>query len=292
MTIQGTARACASLLLFCGAMTLAQSTVTIDKDWGQPAGQWDGATSWVDTDGEGDVLVFVRSAPYFRVHDREGHLLKSWGEDGLFRNAHSVTYDPRGFIWATDAGRHVIYKYATDGTLLQTLGTLDQPGDNASHTSYNQPNHVAIAPNGDIYISDGYVNARIVHLSPEGEFIRVIGGVEGSEPGQLKLPHGVVLDSQGRIIVNDSDNQRISVFGPDGVFIESWPFPSRGGIVITEDDTLYVSDVNAGAINVIRNGELLDSIKVDVRPHGLALDSDGTIYASDAMGRTVLKITR
>jgi streptogramin lyase len=284
----------AGLFLLCGVcnLTLAQSAPTIDKNWGQPAGQWDGPTSWVEADGTGNIIVFVRAAPYFRVYTREGKLLRSWGEDGLFRNAHSVTYDPKGFIWATDAGRHVIYKYDMQGNQLQTIGTLDQAGDNASMTSFNQPSYVTVAPNGDLYVSDGYVNARIVQLSPQGEFIRVIGGVEGAEPGQLKLPHGVAVDSNGRIIVNDSDNQRISVFDKDGAFVTTWPFPSRGGIAITDDDTLYVSDVNAGAINVIKNGALLDTIKVDLRPHGLTVDSDGAIYVADAMGRAVLKITR
>jgi sugar lactone lactonase YvrE len=288
------ARLFAAILFFCGFCTvaLAQRAPVIDANWGQPAGQWDGATSWVEADGKGNIIVFVRVAPYFRIYTREGKLIRSWGEDGLFRTAHSVTYDRRGFIWATDTGRHVVRKYDMQGKLLQTIGTLDQPGDNASMTSFNQPSYVTVARGGDLYVSDGYVNARVVHLSSKGQFLGIIGGVQGEEPGQLKLPHGVAVDSKGRILVNDSDNKRISVFGKDGRFIETWPFPSRGGIVITADDTIYVSDVNAGAINIIRNGKLLDTLKVDVRPHGLTRDSDGTLYVSDALGKTVLKITR
>lgn len=284
-------RAMAALLL-CGAFCQGATAQTIDTNWGHPAGEWDGSTSWVEADGQGDVIVFVRSAPYFRVHNREGELLRSWGEAGLFRNAHSVTYDSRGFLWATDAARHVVYKYDLEGKLLQTLGKLDEAGDNDSQDLFNQPNYVTVAANGDLYISDGYVNSRIVHLRADGSFVRIIGNGEGEGPGQLKVPHGVAVDSRGRIIVNDSGNQRISVFDKDGAFVESWPFPSRGGIAITDDDTLYVSDVNAGAINIIRDGQLIDSVKVEGRPHGLSVDSDGTIYASDAMGRTVMQIKR
>src|SRR5690606_36093839 len=115
-------------------------------------------------------------------------------------------------------------------------------------------------------------------------------GEEGAEPGQLKVPHGVAIDSRGRILVNDSDNKRVSVFARDGHFGETWPFPSRGGIVVTADDTVYVSDVNAGDVNVLRDGELLDTIHVDARPHGLAVDSDGVVYVSDSLGRSVMKI--
>ena len=98
-------------------------------------------------------------------------------------------------------------------------------GDNTSRDLFNQPNHVAVAPNGDIYVSDGYVNARVVHFSRNGQFVRIIGGVKGSQPGQLQLPHGVALDSKGRILVNDSDNQRVSVFDKDGTFVEAGPIP-------------------------------------------------------------------
>lgn len=286
----------AGLLLLHSSLAEAQEArePAIDMNWARlPEGQtWDGPTSWVEADGKGNVIVMVRTAPYFRVFTRDGTFVKAWGEDGRFTTAHSVTFDPRGFLWATDSSNHVVYKFNLDGDLLQTLGTAGMAGDNTSQTLFNEPNHVAVAPNGDLYVSDGYVNARIVHFSPEGEFKRIIGGLEGAEPGQLKVPHGIAVDSRGRILVNDSDNQRISVFDNNGSFVETWPWPSRGGIVVTADDTVYVSDVNAGAVNIIRNGELLDSIAVEGRPHGLAVDSDGVIYVSDSLGRKLIKITR
>jgi len=289
-------------LFFLGVSMAAPATLaaepgdnyTIDMDWARlPEGQtWDGPTSWIEADGQGNIIVMVRTAPYFRVFSRDGSFVKAWGEDGFFKTAHSLTYDKRGFLWATDSTNHAVYKFSTDGELLQTLGSPGQAGDNDSQTLFNEPNHVTVAANGDLYVSDGYVNARIVHLSPEGKFIRVIGGLEGAEPGQLKVPHGIAVDSRGRMLVNDSDNQRISVFDPDGRFVETWPWPSRGGIVVTADDTVYVSDVNAGAVNIIRDGTLLDTITVEGRPHGLTVDSDGVIYVSDSLGRKVIRISR
>ena len=288
---------CLLLCSFGTTAALAQTgsnSYTVDEAWAQlPDGAgWDGATSWVAADGEGSIVVMVRSAPYFREFTRDGSFVRAWGEEPEFRNAHSVTFDDDGFLWATDAANHVVYKFNPDGELIQILGSPGQAGDNNSATLFNQPNHVTIAANGDIYVSGGYVNARIVQFSADGDFIRVIGGDEGDAPGQLKVPHGVALDSQGRILINDSGNQRISVFGSDGEFIDTWPYPSRGGIVVTADDTVYASDVNAGAINVIRDGELVDSIHVDARPHGLAVDDDGAVYVSDSLGRKVMKITR
>ena len=265
----------------------------VDANWAQlPDGKtWDGSTSWITADGKGNILVLVRTAPYFRWFTRDGKFVKALGDAGLFETAHSVTIDPAGFLWVTDSTAHTVHKLSPEGRPLMTLGRKGVVGDNASRDLFNQPNHVAIAPNGDIYVSDGYQNARVVHFSPDGTFARIIGGVKGSAPGQLQVPHGVALDSQGRILVNDSDNQRVSVFDKDGKFVESWPFPSRGGIVVASGDTVYVSDVNAGIVNIIKNGKPVDAVSAD-RAHGLGEDTDGSIYASGASRMTVMKITK
>ena len=265
----------------------------VDANWAQlPQGTtWNGSTSWITADGKGNVLVLVRTAPYFRFFTRDGKFVRSAGDDGLFQNAHSVTIDSQGFLWVTDAAAHLVQKFSPDGRLLMTLGKKGITGDNTSRDSFNQPNHVAIAPNGDIYVSDGYQNSRVVHFSGNGQFVRIIGGVKGSQPGQLQLPHGVALDSRGRILVNDSDNQRVSVFDKEGKFVETWPFPSRGGIQVTSDDTVYISDVNAGIVNIVKNGKKIDSVSAD-RAHGMGVDTDGSIYASGASRMTVMKITR
>ena len=135
-------------------------------------------------------------------------------------------------------------------------------------------------------MSDGYVNSRIVQFTSDGKFVRIIGGKKGSKPGELQLPHGVVVDQQGRIIVADSDNKRLSVFSKDGTFIKTLAAPSRGGLVITPDGTLYVSDVNAGAVTVFKNDQIFDVIKVEGRPHGLSVDPvTGDVYTSSSVGQ-------
>jgi sugar lactone lactonase YvrE len=282
-------------LVAAGVPLLAQSGTNhqIDSNWGQAQGGagWSGNTSWIAADGKGQVVVLVRTAPHVRVFTRDGTFVRSWGDEGLFQSAHSVTVDAQGFLWITDSAAHVVQKFSADGRLVMTLGRKGVAGDNASRDLFNQPNHVAVAPNGDVYVSDGYQNARVVHFSSDGRFIRVIGGTKGSRPGELQLPHGVALDSRGRILVNDSDNQRVSVFDRDGTFVEAWSYPSRGGIAVAADDTVYVSDVNAGIVNIVKEGKLLDSVKAD-RAHGMGVDGDGTIYVSGASRMTVMKISR
>jgi sugar lactone lactonase YvrE len=265
----------------------------VDASWAQlPNGTtWAGNTTWITADGKGNVVVLVRTAPYFRVFTSDGRFVKAFGDEGLFESAHSVTIDAQGFLWVTDSAAHVVHKFSPDGRLVMTLGKKGVAGDNAARDLFNQPNHVAIAPNGDIYVSDGYVNARIVHFSGAGQFVRIIGGVRGSQPGQLQLPHGVALDSQGRILINDSDNQRVSIFDKEGKFVETWPYPSRGGIAVAADDTVYISDVNAGIVNIVKNGKRIDSVSAE-RAHGMGIDTDGSIYVSGASRMTVMKIAK
>jgi sugar lactone lactonase YvrE len=242
---------------------------------------WGASTTSIAADGKGQVVVMVRAVPYFRVFTTEGKPVKSWGDAGLFSLAHSVHVAPDGAIWASDPQAHVVYKFSPDGTLVLTLGRKGVAGDDASRDAFNQPNGLGFAPNGDVYVSDGYGNSRVVHFTAAGQFVRIIGGKKGTAPGELQVPHGVAIDPQGRIVVADSDNKRLSVFDKDGRFVKVIAAPSRGGVAAAADGTIYVSDVNAGAVTVIRNDQIADVIKVDGRPHGLSLDpATGDVYTS------------
>jgi sugar lactone lactonase YvrE len=288
------------LVAFASGMSMAglaaqQSTLAslfdrydVKPNFGQVNGNpaWGGLTSWVAADGKGSVIVMVRAVPYFRVFTTDGKPVKTWGDDkSLFNQAHSVHFAPDGSLWATDPDDHVVHKFSPDGKLLMTLGKKGMPGDDTARDAFNRPNAVGFGPNGDIYVSDGYVNSRIVQFTGDGKFVRIIGGKKGSKPGELQLPHGVVVDQQGRIIVADSDNKRLSVFSKDGTFVKTLAAPSRGGLVLTPDGTLYVSDVNAGAVTVFKNDQIFDVIKVEGRPHGLSVDPvTGDVYTSSSVG--------
>src|SRR5687768_16870920 len=258
-----------TLAVSAAAAVGAQSTLsslfdryTVKADFaGLAAAGWGASTTSVAANGKGQVVVMVRAVPYFRVFTTDGAPVKTWGDAGLFNLAHSVHYAPDGSIWATDPNDHVVHKFSADGQRLLTLGKKGVAGDNASRDSFNQPNALGFAASGDVYVSDGYVNSRIVQFKADGTFVRIIGGTKGSGPGELQVPHGVAVDPQGRIVVADSDNKRVSVFDKDGRFVKTIAAPSRGGIVAAADGTIYVSDVNAGAVTVIRNDQIADVVK-------------------------------
>ncbi len=284
-------------LLFAGTVAVglsAQSSLvsifdkyTVNTKWAQLPSGWDVYTSYVAADGKGNVITIVRTAPYFRMFSTDGKPLKQWGDAGFFTLAHSVHVAPDGFLWSSDPDAHVIYKFDADGKVLLTLGQKGVTGDNASQTAFNRPSGVGFGPNGDVYVSDGYNNSRIVQFTKDGKFVRTIGGRKGSGPGELNLAHAVAIDAQERILVADAQNKRIAVFGKDGVFIKNIAAPSWGGLVITPDQTVYVSDVAAGVVTVLRNDQIVDVIKVDGRPHGLTVDpATGDVYTASTQPNT------
>src|SRR5262249_32769144 len=223
-------------------------------------------------------------APYFREFTTDGKFLGAWGDQSLFGEAHAVFFDPQGSMWAVDTNDSVIHKFDANHNIVLTIGKKGMKGDDASQEAFNRPATIAFGKNGDVFVADGYVNSRVVQFDKNGKFIRIIGGAKGSGPGQMQLVHGVVIDSKNRIIASDSDNKRLSVFDPNGKFITTWAAPCRGGIAITPDDTIYVSDVNAGAVTILKEGRILDVVHVEGRPHGLGIDPTTLdIYTSSSV---------
>ena len=139
--------------------------------------------------------------------------------------AHSIRVDAQGNIWAVDAPGHVIYKMNPQGKVIMQLGQKGVSG--LGPTNFNLPTDVAFAPNGDVYVSDGYGNPRVVKYSRAGKYL-LQWGTRGSGPGQFQLPHNVAVDARGRVYVTDRDNRRVEVFDSSGKFLSQWP--DTGGV--------------------------------------------------------------
>jgi DNA-binding beta-propeller fold protein YncE len=247
--------------------------------------QWGGTTTWVAADGKGTVAVMVRVAPYFRFFTTEGEPIREWGDEELFTGeVHSVHFGPDGNVWATDSVDHIVRKFSPTGQLLLTLGKQKVAGDNTSQDAFNRPNVVAFGPGGQVFVSDGYGNQRVVEFTPEGKFVRIFGGKKGTGDGEMAMVHGVAVDAQGRVYATDSDNQRVVVFDAQGKFYKNIPITGRGGSFMAADGTFYISDVNSGAVAVLKGDQIVDVIKVEGRPHGLAVDpTTGDVYTSSAV---------
>jgi len=266
------------------------------SSWGDlPEGVTWGGASQISTAPDGQLVIFRRNVPAFFIVSPEGKLTKSFG-DTKYRAAHGIRIDRDGFIWATDNTDNFVQKISPDGQVVMTLGRAGTTGDNESQELFDGPADVFVAPNGDILVADGYRNSRVVQFSKEGKFLRKIGGVKGSEPGQFNLPHSVVVDSKGRIIVADVENSRLQLFDSNGRFLEQWTgfaAKPRGSMYITPDDTLYISHVDSESITVMKDGKIVESITgLGVRPHGVTLDRRGDLYVTGPLTQMVKKIVR
>jgi DNA-binding beta-propeller fold protein YncE len=252
-----------------------------------------GQTVWnlprsVAADGKGNIYLLRASEPPVLVFNRDGKLLKTWGT-GLFKEAHSIDLDRDGNLWITDRADNMVFKFTPDGKQLMSLGKKGIAGKNDSTDLFNGSADVVIAPNGDIFVADGQGgNNRIAKFSKDGKFIKTWGG-KGSEHGQFETPHSIAMDSKGRLLVADQQEKktpRIQIFDQDGKFLEQWdklPLKQPTGLFITKDDTVYIGDMDANAVFIVKDGKLLDTIgDVQARPHNVAVDpGTGVIYFAD-----------
>jgi NHL repeat len=270
-----------------------------------------GTTSWgqvpgLTIDAAGRIIVFRRQEPPIVELDGDGHVLKTWGEN-TFVWPHGMRVDRDGFLWITDGrardGRgQQVFKYRRDGTLLMTLGRAGESGEGPD--VFNGPCDVAVAENGDIFVADGHWNARIVRFSKDGRFIKTWGR-KGTAPGEFDVPHTLVIDKRGRVLVGDRTNKRVQVFDQDGRFLDQWThLGSPSGMFIAPDDTLFVVDYNdrKGIFIASADSGVLRQKLDDAVAESVAVGADGAIYVGETVtgetltglagGNLVRKFTR
>lgn len=196
-----------------------------------------GWVSGMAIDADENIWFFKKGPDPVQVYRPNGDFVRTWGK-GSFVDPHHIRIDHEGNVWVADFGQHIVQKYTPDGKLLQTLGVPGEKGDDEHH--FYRPTDMAIAKNGDIFVTDGYGNRRIVHLTKEGRFVKAWGEY-GSQPGQFILPHSITIDSKGTLYVADRNSGRIQLFGQDGKFIDQWSnVIMPWGLSVTKNDEIWV----------------------------------------------------
>jgi len=284
--------------LLCQAQNLSYR-----PDAGWPVGGKDApdygtaAVSGAAVDRQGNVYVFQRTPHPVLVFDRGGKYLRTWGE-GRFPFPHGCRFDAEGNLWFTDIGDHLLLKFTPDGKLLQTIGSKGETGEDAAH--FNKPADVAFAPNGEMYVADGYGNSRVVRFSKDGKYLGV-WGKKGAGPGEFNLPHSIAVDPQGRVIVADRENNRIQVFTSEGKYLKEWNHVgSPFGLFLTKDGKLFVTDGRAHTLSAYDlEGKRLGQWGTMGRepgqfdlPHLLCVDDRGAIYVCEITGKRIQRLVR
>jgi len=280
----------------------------------------------IAVDPTGNIWTFNRGNIPIQIYRPDGTFVRMWGQDGVFKNPHQIRFDKDGNVWAADNGYHTVTKFSPNGQALMTLGTKNQPGEDDKH--FNQPTDIAITPSGDVFISDGYVNSRIVHYDKTGKFVKAWGKL-GTGAGEFSLPHGIALDSKGRLYVVDRNNARIQVFEQSGKYVTEWRnIMTPWAIWITPNDEIYVCGSSPsqwwevpekGFYGVFMNGippkdQIVIKFDTDGRVkqlwafpmgeglgtkpgqlkwvHGIAVDAKGDLYLGDILGKRAQKFMR
>ncbi|MCM3878915.1 MAG: peptidyl-alpha-hydroxyglycine alpha-amidating lyase family protein [Vicinamibacterales bacterium] len=227
----------AALLLWCGpaaAQSKARATnvpeipyESVPNFIKMPPGLYLGESMGVASNSKGHIFVFTRSGDTRLFEfDETGKYVRELGE-GLygFEYAHKVRVDKYDNIWAVDEGTNMVIKFNPEGRVTMVLGRRPEQVDGAYTTPPNQPQpptekylfrrptDVAFGPNDEIFVSDGYVNHRVVKYDKNGRFMKEVGGsAPGSAPYQMNTPHGISTDALGNVYVADRANVRLQVF--------------------------------------------------------------------------------
>jgi DNA-binding beta-propeller fold protein YncE len=312
-------------------------------------GKW-GEVIRVHVDAKGNIWVFHRcfndvppgsavclgrgpANPPILEFDPSGKLLKSFGV-GLFAYPHGFTIDSDGNLWTTDVndqptvlgmsaknadgvvmGQEVL-KLSPEGKVLMVLGKEGVAGTGPD--AFDRPTGVAVAPNGDVFVSDGhdpnkFGTGRVVKFSKDGRFIKSWGR-KGSAPGDFDEPHDIFVGgSRGWVYVADRKNNRIQVFDQNGNFVAAWKqFGQPSSVFVGKDDTIYVGgsfpdpSAKKGELRgiIIGNGidgslkafipdpADLDKVIRGTSASGIAADSMGSVFAADVGAHNLRKYVK
>ncbi len=270
--------------------------------------------SGIAIDGDDHLYVFNRGQQTVMVFDREGHLVRAGAErdkDGVQVAGgwlHSGEVDWDGNVWVVERLNHRILKF--DPTLeraLMQLGTTGEPGTDETHL--NSPSGILFTREGNAVVTDGYGNNRVILYSPDGTFIKQIGRGDGGPtekgtgPAEWDLPHQGAVDANDTLYLIDRENRRIQVFDNQLNYLrefahEGWnPWDiaiSRQG----DDGFGYIADHAGERVHKISldDGRILATWGGPGRGpgqfdwvHGMAVDTQGAVYAADTYGQRVQK---
>lgn len=275
------------------------------EGWGDlPEGVRFGHTHGVVVDSQHRVYVHNRSKDAVVVFDRDGRFLSAWGEE-FASGAHGMYLSREGdaeFLYLADPVRHLVVKSTLDGREIWTLGVPPLPEAYPTAQAY-KPTDVAVAPNGDVYVVDGYGQSWIHQYNARGEWLRSWGG-KGTEPGKLDCPHGIWVDTRGPeplLLVADRGNYRVQIFSLTGEHLgfvtEELRYPC---CFYQVGDELYIPDLFGRVTIFDKQNRLLAQLGDNpgiwetpgwpeipasqqqpgkfVSPHAVCVDSRGDLY--------------
>ena len=298
----------AQTLLFVGALcclvpaiastTWADEVVTFEPS-GEfptlPAGYSLGKCSAVATNSKQEIYLFHRGSHPVLCVNADGKLLRSWGDE-VIGTAHGLRVDRHDNVWVTDMGKHRVLKFDPSGKLLLAIGT-GKAG--TANDEFDRPTDIAFGPKDELFVADGYGNSRVMKFSAEGRFIKS-WGTRGTKDGEFHLPHSILRDAQGRLLVGDRENERIQIFDDEGRWMATWNGFAPYGLAIDKVGRIFVADAHANEVLLLdaagkvqqrwgQKGKAPGEFDV---PHMLAFDALGNLIVAEVDGMRFQKLIR
>ena len=287
-----------------------EHTYEVTHNWGElPADIQYGNTHGVCEDSRGHIYIHhtvystSEKPDSMVVFDHKGKFVKSWGKEfkGGAHGLHIRKEGKQEFLYLCDTKRGLMVKTTLDGEEVFTLGYPKEAEPYTKQIKYS-PTNLAISPNGDIYIGDGYGSSYINQYDSNGKYIRTFGG-PGKEAGELLCPHGIIVDTRPTepiLVVADRTNKRIQRFTLDGKhidFLYGTNAPCHFNIYKNGD--MVVPDLFARVTLMDKDNKIITELGDDshseymktrkmtrdhftpgkfVCPHGACFDHAGNIY--------------
>lgn len=305
------------------------SRLDLISGWEQlPSGYRHGDVSDVAVDSSDNVYVLARRPANVFVYDSSGRFVRAFGQDVMGTQPHGITIGPDGSVYVVDQNRQCVFRFASDGSLASVIGVADEASDTGMDWAnvhcwadfaratmgitggppFNNPTQLAIAPGGDLFVTDGYGNARVHRFDAAGTLVQS-WGQPGSGEGEFRVPHGILITPDEKVYVADRENDRIQVFTLDGRFLDQWTDMRRPTAVAVDADGFFYVPQLATPLGhpSFRSGTAPEAVVADVvvynakggvedrigatgspcapgnflAPHGLAIDSRGDLYVGE-----------
>ena len=270
----------------------------------------------VAVDSRDNIYVFARAEIPVLVFKPDGEFVRGWGQNEFVR-PHGISLAEDDTVYTVDDMGHSVRQYSADGTFLRTIGPSGEPSDTGADgfdyrtirpdgPPFNLPTKLVVGPGGDLFVTDGYGNARVHRFSADGDLISSWGG-PGDQPGQFNVPHGITGDGE-LLYVCDRENSRVQVFTPDGELQTIWTDVARPAAAFADSDqNIFVFELGfrtgtfpwqtpnptgvGSRMSVFnRTGELLarwagdgnaESPEGFYAAHDVCRDSNGNVYTAE-----------
>jgi len=271
----------------------------------------------VAVNSQDQLFIFNRADPPVIVLDAQGEFQRAWGT-GLFTRPHGIWIAADDTLYLVDDLGHSVRQFTADGDLLRTIGPQGVAADSGADDldfrkivrgagPYNFPTNVVTTSSGDLFVSDGYGNARVHHFDAHGAHVKS-WGQPGTQPGQFQVPHGLAVDDQNRLYVADRENSRVQIFSTQGELLDQWTEVVRPcQVFVASDQLVYIAELGnrngrfpwmecpaeptCGRVSIFtREGTLLcrwgnqvDATRDDAfyAAHDIWVDSQGTVYVGE-----------